>query len=120
MHLSFELDVCNESLSSIPATCEADVRYPTIARRRRSPGRRSIVTRQNSPSFGVHPCSSRLEGSSYSMAGVDTAAQHAALDAPAFVAPRNLLARPMLPAADKEQIESLVRLRPRRGETDAR
>lgn len=54
------------------------------------------------------------------MAGVDTAAQHAALDAPAFVAPRNLLARPMLPAADKEQIESLVRLRPLRGETDAR
>ncbi|KAH7380374.1 hypothetical protein DE146DRAFT_671277 [Phaeosphaeria sp. MPI-PUGE-AT-0046c] len=45
------------------------------------------------------------------MAGVDPAAHHGSLDAPAFVAPRNLLARPTLPAADKEQIESLRTIR---------
>jgi hypothetical protein len=42
------------------------------------------------------------------MSGADTAVNHSPLDASAFVAPRNLLARPALPAADKEQIESLV------------
>jgi hypothetical protein len=41
------------------------------------------------------------------MSGADTAVNHSPLDASAFVAPRNLLARPALPAADKEQIESL-------------
>jgi hypothetical protein len=46
------------------------------------------------------------------MSGADTAVNHSPLDASAFVAPRNLLARPALPAADKEQIESLVRTPP--------
>jgi hypothetical protein len=42
------------------------------------------------------------------MSGADTAANHAPLDASAFVAPRNLLARPALSALDKEQIDGLV------------
>jgi 5'-AMP-activated protein kinase regulatory gamma subunit len=45
------------------------------------------------------------------MSGADTATSHTPLDASAFVAPRNLLARPTLPAADKEQIESLRTIR---------
>jgi hypothetical protein len=42
------------------------------------------------------------------MSGADTAATLAPLDASAFVAPRNLLARPALSALDKEQIDGLV------------
>jgi hypothetical protein len=93
----------------IPVASEADDalphnRPPDVA------SERSIVTPQNSPT--LHPCSPRPQGFSYNMSGADTAVNHSPLDASAFVAPRNLLARPALPAADKEQIESLVRTPP--------
>jgi hypothetical protein len=67
----------------------------------------SIVTPQIPPALHP-PCSPRKKGSSYRMSGADTAANHAPLDASAFVAPRNLLARPALSALDKEQIDGLV------------
>jgi hypothetical protein len=81
-------------------------RYPTSTTGRYFRGS-ALSLHENPPT--LHPCSPRKKGSSYRMSGADTAVNHAPLDASAFVAPRNLLARPTLSALDKEQIDGLVR-----------
>jgi hypothetical protein len=95
-----KIPVASEAEDALPHNHPADVA-----------SERSIVTPQISPTT-LYPCRPRQQGFSYRMSGADTAVNHSPLDASAFVAPRNLLARPALPAADKEQIESLVRTRP--------